>query len=259
MGNLTVEFTKNYGAFKRLDGNRMVSRARVDKIKKSIQKVGYVTNPIVVNEKMEVIDGQGRLQALMEMDIPVAYIVVNGIGIEECRAMNERQTNWQTVDFIDSYAESGIWSYTVLRDAYLKHERLGLNVVISSFTGLMRSISQDVRSGEFTTDVDTAKKASERLDYFEKLEDVLHKCGGAKYLFYNVVGLLMDMDGWDNDRFLAKLTVCKNELKIGRAPLDIVMEVERIYNYKVRGEQTYFVDAYKKVMDEHARRFRNAR
>lgn len=55
--------TTNYSKFKKMLDNREVSPNRVQKIVKSIDQVGYVMSPIIVNEKMEVIDGQGRLAA----------------------------------------------------------------------------------------------------------------------------------------------------------------------------------------------------
>lgn len=57
--------TNNYDQFKRLVGNREVNPKRVKTIKKSVEEIGYIPNPIIVNENMEVIDGQGRLQALV--------------------------------------------------------------------------------------------------------------------------------------------------------------------------------------------------
>ena len=56
--------TTSYSQFKTMEGNRAVKDGRVNKIVESINKIGYVLSPILVNEKMEVIDGQGRLSAL---------------------------------------------------------------------------------------------------------------------------------------------------------------------------------------------------
>ena len=49
-----VKRTNNYEKFKRLKGNREVSPTRIRKIVESINRVGYITSPIIVNEKMEV-------------------------------------------------------------------------------------------------------------------------------------------------------------------------------------------------------------
>lgn len=101
--------TEDYDKFKRLRGNR--DKKSVKKILKSINDVGYVLSPILVNEKFEVIDGQNRLDALRIAEMPVAYIMQEGIGIKECRALNTSQTNWTTEQFIASYAENEYADY----------------------------------------------------------------------------------------------------------------------------------------------------
>ena len=101
--------TTDYDKFKRLKGNRDVSRS--GKVVESIEKVGYILSPILVNENFEVIDGQNRLQAVKELKLPVKYMVQPGIGIDECRALNINQSNWSTEQFIASYAENGYSSY----------------------------------------------------------------------------------------------------------------------------------------------------
>ena len=93
--------------FKRLLGNRDITESRVSAIIDSIEKVGYQPVPILVNEKMEVIDGQGRLEACKRLGLPIYYIVKNGIGIDECMSMNIKMQNWTIYDFIKSRAEQG--------------------------------------------------------------------------------------------------------------------------------------------------------
>ena len=80
----TVNRTTDYSLFKRLEGNRNVLEIRVKRITASIKKVGWIQNPVIVNEKMEVIEGQGRLEALKRLGMPVDYIIVPGIGLDEC-------------------------------------------------------------------------------------------------------------------------------------------------------------------------------
>lgn len=47
-----IERTNNYKIFKKLKGNRDVAPSRVRKIVESINKVGYVTSPVIVNENV---------------------------------------------------------------------------------------------------------------------------------------------------------------------------------------------------------------
>jgi ParB-like chromosome segregation protein Spo0J len=67
--------TKEYNKFKILKGNRTIPRNRVEKIKQSIEEVGCIINPIIVNENYEIIDGQGRFTALQESDKDIYYII----------------------------------------------------------------------------------------------------------------------------------------------------------------------------------------
>jgi hypothetical protein len=141
-----VLITSNYGKFKRLDGNRKLTQARAKKIKKSIQEVGYIPSPIITNEKYEVIDGQGRLQALQELELPVYYIVIPGIGIEECIAMNVNTSNWSVMDYIESHAETGNISYVYLLNLMKAHgkklnQRVILSLSANKFDGIICSTS----------------------------------------------------------------------------------------------------------------------
>lgn len=67
--------TTDYEGFKRVIGNRRVMEERVTKILASIDKIGYIPIPLIVNEKMEVIDGQGRLEACKRRGLPVNFII----------------------------------------------------------------------------------------------------------------------------------------------------------------------------------------
>lgn len=104
--------TTEYDMFKSLDGNREVTGYM--SIIRSIEEVGYVLSPILVNEKMEVVDGQNRLRALRILGKPVDYIIQEGIGIKECRSLNIGQKNWTFSDFIKSYSADGNANYTRL-------------------------------------------------------------------------------------------------------------------------------------------------
>ena len=107
--------TTDYAKFRTLDGNRGVEEARKARLRDSINKIGRRVVPIVVNERMEVIDGQGRLAVLREMGLPVLYVIDKTAGIEECRRLNIGMKNWSLPDFINSYADSGNAEFAKLR------------------------------------------------------------------------------------------------------------------------------------------------
>ena len=80
IGNVYETF--DYGRFRILLGNRNIPS--IEKISKSIDDVGCLVIPIIVNEKYEIIDGQTRYTAWKERNLPIYYIVREGYGMHEC-------------------------------------------------------------------------------------------------------------------------------------------------------------------------------
>ena len=107
--SIKVYETTDYGMFKKMLGNRDVKGE--SKIVDSIKRVGLVNNPIIVNENYEIIDGQNRLEALKQLNLPVSFIIREGLGIDACRSLNIGQTNWGTEDYVYSFANVGNPNY----------------------------------------------------------------------------------------------------------------------------------------------------
>ena len=114
VADIKVMETTNYGQFKKLLGNRELTPGRVSAIKESILRIGYQPSPAIVNEKMEVIDGQGRIAACEDLGIPALYIVKPGLTVDDCISMNLQMKNWGDLDYIRSYADRGYPAYVVL-------------------------------------------------------------------------------------------------------------------------------------------------
>ena len=184
--------TTNYSKFKTMEGNRAVKDGRVNRIVESINKVGYVLSPILVNEKMEVIDGQGRLSALERLGLPVHYMVQNGIGIEECRQMNIHQSNWTNYDYVVSYAIMGNENYQRLQSLCDRFAELPAMVVVSSATNTNSgtggsSLSTRLRKGALIISETDYERSRWELDYASKMSQVAKTIGGKKDAFYTAV------------------------------------------------------------------------
>jgi hypothetical protein len=79
-------------------------------------------NPILVNEQLEVIDGQHRLEAAKSAGTYVYYIIVNGYTLTEVHTLNLNQKNWSKSDYMEGYANMGIEPYVKLREFALKND-----------------------------------------------------------------------------------------------------------------------------------------
>lgn len=104
--------TMNLDMFEKINGNRDVVTEGVTRLTDSMGKFGQII-PIMVNEKMEVIDGQHRLQTrrLMNSDPkykkePIRFIVKEGLTLNHVVGVNTVVRRWNLVDFIASHAQT---------------------------------------------------------------------------------------------------------------------------------------------------------
>lgn len=116
--------TNDLSIFKTIDGNRVPNLQHIKRLADSIRIYGMKCNPILVNEKMQVIDGQHRLMAAKEVGSFVYYIILNGYTLSEVHTLNLNQKNWSKKDYMEGYANMGIESYIKLRDFCNKNEDL---------------------------------------------------------------------------------------------------------------------------------------
>lgn len=224
--------TTDYGLFRRLKGNRDVTNKRVSIIKESIMQVGYISNPIIVNENMEIIDGQGRAEALRQLGLPIEYRIVPGLGIVECRAMNLKPTGWSINDFVKSYAEYGNENYIRLKKIADKCG-LGYTLVYSLCKNCVyggAAVQGDIREGTFTLDIKTAKKVEDLCEYLVEFKDIQKKIGGRKELFYGTIGWIALQDGVDRERLRISVTQQANTISPMAKTEPSLRELSQVYN-----------------------------
>lgn len=106
--------TTDYSAFRFLDTNR--DPRTYKHVIKSINKIGWQHDPILVNEKNEIIDGQNRFLACKELGLPIEFMVQVGATIETARSMNVGQKNWVPMDYVKSFAADGDQNYQLIKN-----------------------------------------------------------------------------------------------------------------------------------------------
>lgn len=245
----TIYRTRNYGMFKRLPGNRKVAPSRVKKIIKSIQKVGYVLSPILVNERYEIIDGQGRLEALKVLNLPVDYMVCKNLGIEECTAMNVYNTGWSMLDHIESHAETGNVSYMYLLQLIKAYgKKLHLKVIVSAVTGKDEMPNNQLKEGDFVCTQEQYDTAVSILTYLLELKPIVDRIGGRTECYYTALAFCWKDEAVDNARLIRKM----RQLQANMIPVINIQQaldnIEEVYNNRSK-EKVYIKTHYRQYMD----------
>ena len=247
--NLRVFKTNDYTKFKRLDGNRKVLEPRVKKIMGSIQKVGQIPSPIIVNDKNEVIDGQGRLEALKRLNLPVYYMVIPGIGIEECIAMNINQSNWTLMDYIETYAETGSIAYMYLLQLIKAFGKsFQTKVILNVATGKVENQNGIIKTGAFHCTAEDYNKATKTLRFLTQFNEPLQRIHGHTEYYYMALAFCFNDPEVNNDRLLEKII----QLQANLIPVTTIQQafdqIEDVYNNRARNK-VYIKTNYRKHMD----------
>lgn len=139
--SVKVYFTTNYTIFKAIKGNRLLNETKIKKIisdiKAGLDMLKYY--PIVVDENMNVIDGQHRLFIAKKLKVNVYYIISKKIALNEIAKVNSNTEKWNNEDFINCYIVNGNKDYEKLRDF---KEKYGFPLSVCQFY-LMYGISKD--------------------------------------------------------------------------------------------------------------------
>lgn len=132
--------TVDFNEFVILQLNRPLIDVHVKNLMDSITENPDLTelSPIVVNEKMEVIDGQHRLEAHKRLaqigkNFPIHYIIREGFGIKNAQQMNSLSKTWGLVDYARIEAQTNL-NYKIFMDV-IETRKLSAEIVSLYLSG----------------------------------------------------------------------------------------------------------------------------
>ena len=125
-----AKVTKDWKNLKFLADNRDIDDGAVKRLAESIQKFGQL-QPIVINEKWEVIEGQHRVRACKLLGIPVLYVISEGATIKEVILMNNIQRGWLNRDYLKCFCHLNHKNHDEYRKMKTFFEDYGLNFSVS--------------------------------------------------------------------------------------------------------------------------------
>jgi len=245
--------TSDLSIFKQIEGNRVPNLQHIKRLADSIRVYGMKCNPILVNERMEVIDGQHRLMAAKEAESFVYYIIVNGYSLNEVHTLNLNQKNWTKKDFMEGYANMGVESYMLLRNFYNKNDDYTFSDCIAlcqnTGSGTSRSLGVQINcSKTHSIKLDGSAQIFEQGTWkcgdIDLAQDMANKIRMIKtyYFGYNrsifvqtMMGLLQK-ETFDFNDFMHKIRLQPSAL-VDCANKDQQRTlIEDIYNYKSRNK-----------------------
>lgn len=254
--NLVFE-TTDYAKLHKLNGNRDIG-SRKGKIIKSIEENGFIPAPILLNEKMEKIDGQARSAACEEVGIPIIYTCAKGLGEKECTAMNAYSTNWGLEDYVRMFASQGYDDYIRLLQLSDKHPNLPLQFLVTvSMNNWIYSGDKWIKRGEFVFKVEETV-LEPKLIFIEGLKEVLAKVGGNFTCWAKALNFCYEFEEIDNKRLKAAIMNRQTEMRPCHKVETALDEIEKAYNFRcMANNKVYIYTEYQKYMDKNIVGYRN--
>lgn len=226
-----IQETRDYDKFSFMDANRKQLRGHIEALKKSFIEVGNLTKaqPILVNEKFQIIDGQHRFTACKELELPIYYTVVSHLGISHARTINVLHKIWRIEDFARSYALSGninYQKYLDLREDYGYNHTITLSYILN---GQPKGCFRIFRKGEFVMPDNGDEQAKDRLD---KLAEVSSLIPFKDEAFASAFLKVINVEGYKQQRMISKLTNANHLVRRMVTVPDNLRMLEEIYNWK---------------------------
>lgn len=140
--------TRDYAIFKLRHDNRTLELAHIEKLVQSIQARNLLEfRPIIVNSKMEILDGQHRLEAAKKLGVEIYYQIQDDVKAEDIITLNISKA-WNMGDYLNYYVKNDYEEYKKLKEFMTKHN-LKLIVCMAVAIGSTKDAFNDFKTGKF--------------------------------------------------------------------------------------------------------------
>jgi len=238
--DMVIYKSANHKIFKNQKGNRPVLNKDLKTLQRKIEEIDLLQyHPILVNEKLEVIDGQHRLKVAKILKLTIYYMIIKEADLETTKHINVVGINWSLKDFMNSYVELGNKHYIELKK-YMADSggHYSTSTAIGMFTGGGRS--DDFKHGGFEISENDRERATfinDIVQDFKEIDECLitktHFLRFVNYMYNNDIDIM-----WER----LKQRCIKNHHVIRGMPSDSVKVrriMEELYNHGLQIYQPF--------------------
>tara|TARA_R100001082_G_scaffold111026_1_gene92961 strand:+ start:3233 stop:3964 length:732 start_codon:yes stop_codon:yes gene_type:complete len=221
--------TTEYTMFKFIKGNRPINYTHVGNLVNSIKEKDLAM-PIIVDQDMNVVDGQHRLKAYEILSKPVTYIVKKDFNLADIRQVNSVQKNWTPLTYMNSFAQLGVEDYVYLEWFYRTY-KFGINECCQMLDGGAQ------RSAKHTVEFKEGKFKIKNLEQGKLIAKRINKIGEyfehyKKRTFVTAMIFAIREKDFAWTRFEQKLENFSSILKNQGSRHDFLVNIEKLYNHK---------------------------
>ena len=246
MGKNEIRTTRDYHLFKFMPGNRAIKN-RAENIKESIEKIGWISNPIIVNQDMEIIDGQSRFIALRDLNKPIEYKVIPHLNLDDCRTLNRYNEEWKSEDYLQSYVTEGNQNYIRIQNLMNTFEEKDIFLVVTACGRQYRK--QDFQNGNLIITEKDFGFGYKRLFVLHRFKKNLKRFHGRIRAKVKAIFYIADRNDVDLDYMENIISTCDPEEIYADTTIRFLESIQKFYNKgRVRKNRIHIAEDYKKEM-----------
>lgn len=231
--------TTDYSLFDTVGGNRDLNKPHIKRLVKSIRENNLLEqNPIIVDGDGKVIDGQHRLEAAKELQVPIYYLVVQDGGLQDVQRLNANMKPWTLVDYLNSYIKLQKQDYIILRDFQAKYKLSLASAIELCSTNWSGNSAETFRQGNFVIkDLAQASAVAEMYRAFCEFSD---PSAAKSKEFLRAVRDVYKLNTVSMRQMLKKLKYTPEKIKKQASRMDYLRVFERIYNLRQREKVRFY-------------------
>lgn len=244
---MKIQKTKEYKKFKYLPWNRDIDAKKLKELCNKMALNNLTKDlPVLVDKKMQVLDGQHRISACKELGLPVWYKVADKATVNDIAFM---QTNakWQPKDYIKFWKVKGNRNY-ILFDKFIKKFELPVNTALEVIGDRHRK-RIDLQNGQLkfneTNFHDGCHLVYKIYDFAPIFKHYKNRS------FMRAMSTIMSFKQYDHKRMKSKASLVPFSRR-GDTDSYIAM-IEEVYNYRAQ-IKVYFSHMIKEARNGIAKR-----
>jgi len=230
--SVQIFWTKDYGMFRFLKGNRDLNEGKIKRIMRSVEDglEFFRYCPIMVSKDAFVIDGQHRFYVCKKLGLNVYYVIVPDFTLRQVAEMNNNASKWKDKDYLNCYIDVGIEHYKVLA-GFIETYQVNIGIASSLLDyGKVRGGGgrDNFRDGLFKVNY-----YDQAVRLMDKVADFSGYCEGYNSRnFIQAVEVLLDSPEYRHQEMLDKLKLHSLVIENRSSHKDYLQHLEDLFNFK---------------------------
>ena len=229
-----INKTKDYDQFIfREDNRQRIIEWHVKRLAESIKSKNMLEfRPIIVNDQMEIIDGQHRLKAAELLGVEIYYQVEANLDAADIIKMNIA-LNWRMGDYLNFYCQHHYPDYLKLQE-FMRKYALNLKIALAIAIGAGHKGYESFKEGKFKYNESFLDHdltiCWQTIDYIKKMNGYSTYTDSGR--FWKALIRLVQHEGFDSKKWINNVKVMISHFTPKAGVEDYINLFQKIYNFR---------------------------